>query len=134
MYRRLGLHMQIRLYYVLPYKVKISAQHRIGFILDRCIVYLGLTMSNLQKKHLLIFEIVNVKKCTLFFETEFINQRYYFANYSIKVIMKIELKSRNQTGKQLFRELDNFLLQASSSFLRMFSLLSGIYFPIYTYF
>ena len=39
MYFRLGLHMQIRLYYVLPYKAKISAQHRIGFILDRCIVF-----------------------------------------------------------------------------------------------
>ena len=49
MYLRLGLHVQIGLYYVLPYKAKISAQHGIGFILDRCIVYLGLhvTMSNL---------------------------------------------------------------------------------------
>ena len=63
--------MQIRLYYVLPYKAKISAQHGIGFILDRCIVYLGLTMPNLQKKCLLIFEIFNIKKCTLFFETKY---------------------------------------------------------------
>ena len=68
MYLRLGLHVQIRLYYVLPYKAKISAQHGIGFILDRCIVYLGLTMPNLQKKCLLIFEIFNIKKCTLFLE------------------------------------------------------------------
>ena len=68
MYLRLGLHMQIRLYYVLPYKAKISAQHGIGFILDRCIVYLGLTMPNLQKKRPLIFEIFNIKKCTLFLE------------------------------------------------------------------
>ena len=67
MYLRLGLHVQIRLYYVLPYKEKISAQHGIGFILDRCIVYLGLTMPNLQKKRVLIFEIFNFKKCTLFF-------------------------------------------------------------------
>ena len=62
---RLGLHVQIRLSYVLPYKAKISAQHGIGFILDRCIVYLGL------KKRLLIFEIFNIKKCTLFFGTEY---------------------------------------------------------------
>ena len=67
MYLRHGLHVQIRLYYVLPYKAKISAQHGIGFILDRCIVYLGLTMPNLQKKRVLIFEIFNIEKCTLFF-------------------------------------------------------------------
>ena len=73
MYLRLGLHVQIRLYHVLPYKAKISAQHGIGFILDQCIVYLGLTMPNLQKKRLLIFEIFNNKKCTLFFGTEYIN-------------------------------------------------------------
>ena len=72
MYLRLGLHVQIRLYYVLPYKVKISAQHRIGFILDRCIVYLGLTKPNLQKKRL-IFEIFNIKKYTLFLGTEYIS-------------------------------------------------------------
>ena len=35
MYLRLELHVQISLYYVLPYKAKISAQHGIGFILDR---------------------------------------------------------------------------------------------------
>ena len=64
MYLRLGLHVQIRLYNALPYKAKILAQHGIGFILDRCIVYLGLTMPNLQKKRLLIFEIFNIKKCT----------------------------------------------------------------------
>ena len=68
MYLRLGLHVQIMLYYVLPYKAKISAQHGIGFILDRCIVYLGLTMPNFQKKRVLIFEIFNVNKCTLFLE------------------------------------------------------------------
>ena len=49
MYFRLGLDVQIRLYNVLSYKAKISAQHGIGFILDRCIEYLGLTMPNLQK-------------------------------------------------------------------------------------
>ena len=64
MYLRLGLHVQIRLYYVLPYKAKISAQHGIGFILNRCIVYLGLTMPNLQKQRLLSFDIT---KCTSFF-------------------------------------------------------------------
>ena len=74
MYLRLGLHVQIRLYCVLPYKAKISAQHAIGFILDRCIVYLGLTMPNLQKKRLLIFEIFNIKKCTLIFGTEYTNK------------------------------------------------------------
>ena len=60
MYLRLGLHVQIRLYYVLPYKAKISAQHGISFILDRCIVYLGLNMPNLQMKRVLIFEIFNI--------------------------------------------------------------------------
>ena len=70
MYLCLGLHVQIRLYHVLPYKVKISAQHGIGIILDRCIVYLGLTMPNLQMKRLLIFEIFNIKKCTHFFFLE----------------------------------------------------------------
>ena len=65
MYLRLRLHVQIRLYYVLPYKAKISVLHGIGFILDRCIVYLGLTMPNLQ-----IFEIFNIKKSTLFSGTE----------------------------------------------------------------
>ena len=73
MYLRLGLHVQIRLYYVLPYKAKVSAQHGIGFIFDRCIVYLGLTMPNLQKKCVLIFEIFNIKKYTpFFFGTEYI--------------------------------------------------------------
>ena len=68
MYLRLGLQMQIGLYYLLPYKAKISAQHRIGFILDRCIVYLGLTMQNLQKKKQLNLEILKIKKCTLCLE------------------------------------------------------------------
>ena len=72
MYRRLGLHVQIGLYYVLPYKAKISTQHGIGFILDRCFVYLGLTMPNLQKKRLLMFDIFNITKCT-FFGTEYRN-------------------------------------------------------------
>ena len=70
MYLRLGLHVQIGLYYVLLYKAKISAQHGIGFILDRCIVYLGLTMA---KKRLLIFEIFNIKKCILFLEPSIVN-------------------------------------------------------------
>ena len=73
MYLRLGLHLQIRLYYVLPYKAKISAQHSISFILDRCIVYLGLTMPNLQKKRQPIFEIFNIIKCIFFFGTEYMN-------------------------------------------------------------
>ena len=68
MHLRLGLHVQLGLYYVLPYKVKISAQQGIGFIFDRCFVYLELTMPNLQKKRLLIFEIFNIKKFTLFLE------------------------------------------------------------------
>ena len=55
MYLRLGLHVQISLNYVLPYKAKISTQLGIGFTLDRCIVYLGLTMPNLEKKRLLIW-------------------------------------------------------------------------------
>ena len=71
MYLHLRQHVQIRLYYVFPYKAKISTQHGIGFILDQCIVYLGLSMPNLQKKRLLIFEIFNIKKCTLFFGTEY---------------------------------------------------------------
>ena len=72
MYLRLRLHVKIRLYYVLPYKAKISAQHGIGLILDRCIVYFGLPMPNLQKKRLVIFEMFNIKKCTLFFGTKYI--------------------------------------------------------------
>ena len=84
MYLRLGLHAQVRLYYVLPYKAKISAQHGIGFILDRCIVYLGLTMPNLQKKRLLIFEIFNIKKCTLFFGTEYIYRDVAKCRYLIQ--------------------------------------------------
>ena len=72
MYLRLGLHVQIMLYYVLPYKPKIMAQYGIGFILDQCIVFLGLTMPNLQKKRSLFFEIFNIKKCTLFFGNEYI--------------------------------------------------------------
>ena len=83
MYLRLGLHVQIRLYYVLPYKAKIAAQHGIGFILDRCNVYLGLTTPNLQKKRLLIFEILNIKKYILFFfGTEYISWRIYIPNKS----------------------------------------------------
>ena len=66
LYLRLGLHVQIRLYYVLPFKEKNSAQQGIGFILDRCFVYFGLTMPKLQNKRLLISEIFNIKKCTLF--------------------------------------------------------------------
>ena len=72
MYLRLGLHIQIRLYCVLQYKAKISAQHCIGFILDRCIKYLVLTMPNLEKKRVPIFKIFNIKLCTLFFGTEYI--------------------------------------------------------------
>ena len=64
MYLRFGLHVQIKLYDVLSYKAKSG----IGFILDRCIVYLGLTMPNLQKKRPLIFEIFNIKKYTHFLE------------------------------------------------------------------
>ena len=83
MYLRLGLHVQIRLYYVLPYKEKISAQHGIGFIPDRCTVYLRLTMPNLQKKRLLIFEIFNIKKCTLSFGTEYSSSWPTTTNYRL---------------------------------------------------
>ena len=62
MYLRLGLHVQIKLYFVLPYKAKISAQHGKDFILDRCTVYF----------RPLIFEIFNIKKGTLFLGTEYI--------------------------------------------------------------
>ena len=61
MYLCLRLHVQIRLYYLLPCKAKISAQHGIGFILDWCIV------PNLQKKHLLIFEFSTLKSAHFFF-------------------------------------------------------------------
>ena len=85
MYLRLGLHLQIRLYYVLPYKAKISTQHGKGFTLDRCIVYFRLTMQNMQKKRQLIFKIFNIKKCTLFFGTEysFSGLWYYKGSQSI---------------------------------------------------
>ena len=79
MYLRLGLHVEIRLYHVLTSKAKISAQHGIGLILDQCIVYLRLTMPNLQKKRSLIFEIFNIKRCTLFF---FWNRLYNLRNFS----------------------------------------------------
>ena len=79
MYLRLGLHVQIRLYYVLPYKAKISAQQGIGCISDRCIVYLGLTMPNLQKKGLLIFEIFNTK-INLLAELSFVTLTIHLCN------------------------------------------------------
>ena len=94
---RLGLHVQIRLYCVLPYKAKISAQHGIGFILDRCIVYLGLTMPNLQKKRLLIFEIFNIKKCTFCFWNRvyissclsyFYSPSHEYSTFSVKRIFR----------------------------------------------
>ena len=87
----IGLHVQIRLYYVLPYKAKISAQHGISFLLDRCIVYLGLTMPNLQKKRLLIFEIFNIKKCTLFYRTEYIFRRKNCLNILKKTPQQINI-------------------------------------------
>ena len=90
MYLRFALHVQIRLYCVLPYEAKISAQHGIGFILDRCIVYLGLTMPNLQKKRLLIFEIFNIKKSTFFFGTEYICPRSINA-WAKKSVFKIDI-------------------------------------------
>ena len=80
MYLRLGLHVQIRLYYVLPYKAKSSVQQCIGFILDRYIVYLRLIMPNLQKKRLLIFEIFNIKRCTLSFVTDYSFNIFYVSN------------------------------------------------------
>ena len=70
-YRRLELHVQIRLYNVLREKAKISAQHGIGFILDRCIVYLGLTMPNLQKKRQLISKYSTLKSAHFLFGTEY---------------------------------------------------------------
>ena len=69
MHLRLELHVQIRLYYVLPYKTKISAQHEVGFVLDRCTVYLGLTVPNLQKKRLR--NIQHKKVHTFFFGSEY---------------------------------------------------------------
>ena len=68
MYLRLGLHVQTRLYYVLPYKAKISAQHGIAFILDRCIVYLGLTMPNLQRNVCLFSKYSTLKSAHSFLE------------------------------------------------------------------
>ena len=87
MYLRLGLHVQIRLYYVLPYKAKILAQHGIGVILNRWILYLGITMPNLQKKHLLIFEIFNIKKCTLFFGTEYMCELFH--QFSSRILQNV---------------------------------------------
>ena len=95
-YLRLGLHVQIRLYYVLPYKAKISAQHGIGFILDRCIVYLELTMPNLQKKCQLNFEIFNIKKCTLFFGTEYISSTRHFCDKIEAYIRGLETLGKKQ--------------------------------------
>ena len=92
MYLCLGLQLQVRLFYVLPYKAKISAHHGLGFILDRCIVYLRLTMPNLQKKRQLIFEIFNIKKCTPFFGTEYI---YTYAGTLTAVILQIKFTNTN---------------------------------------
>ena len=50
-------------------------------------------------------------------------ERYYFANYSIKVIMIIELKSRHQ--KKGSKHLENCRIACYR-----FSLLSGIYFQM----
>ena len=90
MYLPLGLHVQIRLYYILPYKAKVSAQQGIGFILDRCIVYLGLTIPNLQKKRPLVFEIFNIKKCPFFFffGTEYsLAKRYPLGSYMLGYVI-----------------------------------------------
>ena len=94
----------IKLYYVLPYKAKISAQHGTGFILDRCIVYLILSMPNLQKKRLLIFEIFNIKKCThLFLEPSMPKYRMVHENNECFTTLVIfaDLSFLRQAGKKL---------------------------------
>ena len=106
MYLRLGLHDHIRLYYVLPYKAKVSAQHGIGFILDRCIMYFGLTIPNLQKKRLLIFEIFNIKKCTLFFGTGYIITVFRTVTFdSIRTVDDIKSSFRQgRTRSDIFED------------------------------
>ena len=100
MYLRLGLHVQIRLYYVLPYKAKISAQHGIDFILDRCIVYLGLTMPNLKKKRLLIFEIFNIKCAHFFLEPNMcVNCFINFHHGFYKTFVWTDDVNRDQTAQ-----------------------------------
>ena len=94
MYLRLGLHVQIRLYFVLPYKAKISAQQGIGFILDRCVVYLGLTMPNLQKKRLLIFEIFNIKSAHLFLEPSL-----YIHTRVVRKVLSLNKKTSLKTDR-----------------------------------
>ena len=82
MYLRLGLHVQIRLYYVLPYKANI-------FILDQFIVYFRLTMPNLQKKRQLIFEIFNIKKAHFCFGTECRNITAKERNRYVQILFHI---------------------------------------------
>ena len=131
MYLHLGLHMQIRLYYVLPYKAKISAQHGIGFILDRCIVYLGLTMQNLQKKCLLIFEIFNIKKCTLFFGTEYIILHYILKTIGYPTFHFRPSKSKQDINMTDFHysRPDNEIIILHISCARLFVFCLSIFYP-----
>ena len=117
MYLRLGLHVQISLYYVLPCKAKISAQHGIGFILDRCIVYLELTMPNLQKKRLLIFEIFNIKKCTHFFGSEYIISDGFQDSEDLDHASQ---KVRSDLGYTLSDSVRNTLVKVAFTLLLLF--------------
>ena len=99
MYLRLGRHLQIRLYYVLPYKAKISAQHGIGF--DRCIVYLGLTMPNLQKKRLLISKYSTLKSAHFWGEPSILGIVSLMINFtSNSVFYPIKLQNMTYSLKQ----------------------------------
>ena len=97
-YLRLELHVQIRLYHVLPYKAKMSAQQGMGFILDRCVGYLGLTMPSLQTKRLLIFEIINIKNCTFFFNRVYEGKKqFHMFVYVIAETNQFHKKFQNGT-------------------------------------
>ena len=105
MYPRLGLHVQIRLYYVLSYRAKISAQYGIGFIFDRCIVYFGLTMPNLLKKRQLIFKIFNIKKCT-----PSIYMKYESSlPLLLKAVANIKVSAEKQTDSRTNGQAKNYM-------------------------
>ena len=72
MYLRLGLHVQIRLYYVLPCKAKISAQHGIGFFIGSMYCVLRTNHAKFAKETSANFRNINIKKCTPFFGTKYI--------------------------------------------------------------
>ena len=72
MYLRLGLHVQIRLYYVLPYTAKISAQHGIGFYIGSMYCVLKTNHDKFAKETFANVRNIQHKKVHFFLGTEYI--------------------------------------------------------------